>query len=721
MDISDALETSSPRRADNGILRQGRNCWRIAPSGRVAFLIDAEAYFKAFYETVKQAERSILLVGWDIDSRITLLRNNARQEFPIKLGDFLNTVVHRKRGLRAHILTWDFAMVFALGRELFPIFRLPWKTCRRLHFHLDDEHPVGACHHQKIVVVDDAVAFVGGMDLSKRRWDTQEHKADDARRIQPLGIAYPPVHDVQMAVDGAVAAALGDLIRARWKQATGREILGSGQNRNDPWPSYLQPDMKNIDVAVARTQPSYKDQQEAREVETLYLDAIKTARRFIYVENQYFTSHTIADALQERLHEKEGPEIVLVLPEKCDGWLEQMTMGILRFRVLKSLRQSDRFNRMAVYFPTVPGLGEDRLHVHAKLMVVDDQFVRVGSANLSNRSMRVDTECDLALEWQGNPRVATAIGDFRNRLLAEHLDVKPRQLAQNLDCYDSLIKTIEALRGGDRTLRPLEMISSEWMEELSAPSDLVDPEAPIKPERLVEEFIPEESHPPGKKRIWAVAIFIAAMLALAGAWQWTSLGEWIDLKSLKSWGNLVRNHPAGPVITVGFYGVASLAVIPVTVLIIATAFVFGPLYGMACAFLGCVFAAMLTYYLGYMLGRETLRRLAGTRVNRLSRRLGRHGLVAILTVRLLPLAPFTIVNMVAGASHIRLRDFLAGTVLGMGPGIVAITLFEHQLEKTIQDPGPGTLALLSLILGIIIIGAVTTRRWLGKKSRAASD
>jgi phospholipase D1/2 len=721
MECTHPLDEKPGGRSGKGLLCQGRNCWRIARCKRMAFLIDAQAYFKAFYETVKRAERSVFIVGWDIDSRISLLRNNSEQASPTILGDFLNTLVRRKKGLHVHILTWDFAMVFALGRELFPIFRLPWKTSRRLHFYLDGEHPVGACHHQKIVVVDDAVAFVGGMDLSKKRWDTPEHNAHDDRRIQPAGFSYPPVHDVQMAVDGPVAGALGDLVRQRWKQANGRELHGSRENSNDPWPPYLQPDMENVDVAIARTRPGFKGRQEIREVETLYLDAIKTAHRFIYIENQYLTSHAVAKALQERLQEKDGPEIVLVLPEKCDGWLEQTTMGILRFRVLQSLRRSDRFQRLAVYFPHVPGLGDKHLNVHAKLMVVDDRFVRVGSANISNRSMAVDTECDLALEWQGNPRFAGAMADFRNRLLAEHLDVEPKEIAAHMDGHGSLIKAIEVLRGHDRTLKPLEVVASEWMEALPTATEWVDPEEAVEPESLVAEFIPEKSRQPAKKRIWGIAFFILALLGLAAAWRWTPLGTWLDLKNLQSWGDGIRDHPAGFVFVVGFYGIASLAVIPVTVMIIATAFIFGPLDGAIYAVSGCVFAATLTYYLGFFIGRDTVRRLAGTRVNRLSRRLGRHGLFAIMTVRLLPLAPFTIVNMVAGASHIRFRDFLLGTVLGMGPGIAAITVFTRQLEKSIYDPGAGALGILLLVVGVIIVGVVITRRWLGKSDHGVSD
>ena len=87
-------------------------------------------------------------------------------------------------------------------------------------FCLDGHHPVGASQHQKIVVVDDTVAFVGGFDLSKWRWDTPAHRPRDNRRIDPDGKPYPPFHDIQMAVDGPVARTLGRLARKRWLRAS---------------------------------------------------------------------------------------------------------------------------------------------------------------------------------------------------------------------------------------------------------------------------------------------------------------------------------------------------------------------------------------------------------------------------------------------------------------------------------------------------------------------
>src|SRR6202007_939264 len=97
---------------------------------------------------------------------------------PAELGEFLNFLVRRRRGLHIYILNWDYPMVFGTDREFPPIYGLgAWSPRRRVHFEYDNTHPVGGSHHQKIVVIDDAVAFSGGLDLTCRRWDTCEHKA----------------------------------------------------------------------------------------------------------------------------------------------------------------------------------------------------------------------------------------------------------------------------------------------------------------------------------------------------------------------------------------------------------------------------------------------------------------------------------------------------------------------------------------------------------------
>src|SRR3569623_1978833 len=205
----------------NQNLEPGRNCWRIERADRVACLVDGADYFRALRASLKQAEESILILAWDIDSRLQLVREDPADGLLVEFGAFLNALISRKRRLHGHILSWDFAMLFALDREWLPIFKLDWKTHRRLRFHMDDRHPFGGSHHQKVVVIVDRLAFAGGLELSLGRWDTSEHRRDDPRRIELGHVRARPYHDVQMAVSGDAARALGALARHRSRCAPG--------------------------------------------------------------------------------------------------------------------------------------------------------------------------------------------------------------------------------------------------------------------------------------------------------------------------------------------------------------------------------------------------------------------------------------------------------------------------------------------------------------------
>jgi len=694
------------------VLAQGRNCWRIARAKRAAFLIDAESYFAALTAAVERAKQSVLIVGWDMDSRIRLLRDKQKHNLPVQLGDFLNAVASRLRGLHIHVLDWDFAMIYAFERELFPVFKLDWQGHRRVHFRLDGRHPVGASHHQKIVVVDDSIAFVGGIDLTRHRWDTREHRPQDPRRVDPEGNQYQPFHDVQVAVDGAASRALGDLARERWRKATGYRLHTPEGGSDDPWPPELSPDMEDVHVGIARTEPSYEGSSEVREVEALYLDAISAAHRFIYIENQYLTSASIGEALAARLGEKKGPEVVIVLPAKSGGWLEHSTMDVLRTRLLQHLSAADRFGHLRAYYPIIPGLDNNQINVHAKVLVIDDTLVRVGSSNISNRSMGLDTECDLAIESAGNACVEKAISGFRSQLLGEHLGVEPERVSEAVSSKGSLISAVEELRGNERTLMPLSNEASEWTETAIQSIGIADPEKPLDLEDFIEEFIPEQEERPSSRRLWYMAGILLCMLGLAAAWRWTQLGEWVDFQTIVGGAENLSGNPAAPFIVMAIYVFGSVAMVPITLILVGTAFIFGPLLALSYSVLGCILAGAATYAIGRLLGRDIVRRLGGSKLNRLSRRLSRHGIITTAMVQLLPVAPFTVKNMVAGASHIHFRDFLFGTVLGMIPGIIAITLLGHRLEVAIRKPGAGSFAILTVLLILIGFGAFFLRRWL---------
>ena len=168
--------------------------------------------------------------------------------------------------------------------------------------------------------------------------------------------------------------------------------------------------------------------------------------------------------------------------------------------------------------------------------------------------------------------------------------------------------------------------------------------------------------------------------------------------------------PLTPLAVIGAYVVAGLIVMPVTVLIAVTGMVFGPVFGALYAMAGGLASAATTYAIGRWLGRDTVRRLAGARLNRISKQLARRGVLAITVLRMLPLAPFTIVNVVAGASHIGLRDFLLGTLLGMTPGILATVVFVDRIVEALRNPGTGTFASLAAVAGVLVALAVMLRR-----------
>ncbi len=200
---------------DGPILCEGETCWRREQAGRMAVIIDAEAYFAHVQAAILQARHSILLIGWDFDARIKLSRAPGGPAPPDPFGRLLSHVVRRRPGLQVHILRWDVGFLRLPFRGSTPFFLLNLLASRRLHFRMDSHHPPDGCCHQKILVIDDAIAFCGGIDISDNRWDTRAHRDHDPRRVGPHGKPYGPWHDATTAVDGDAARALGELGRVR--------------------------------------------------------------------------------------------------------------------------------------------------------------------------------------------------------------------------------------------------------------------------------------------------------------------------------------------------------------------------------------------------------------------------------------------------------------------------------------------------------------------------
>jgi phosphatidylserine/phosphatidylglycerophosphate/cardiolipin synthase-like enzyme len=475
------------RAADSGlaslsgwhILKPGRNCWRVSEAGKGAVLIDGSPYFAHLEDALRQAEQSILIVGWDFDGSIRL-RPDLPPETSPPLGQLLRSLVETRPQLEIHILVWSVAVVHAPGDPLPLLFGAEWQDHPRIRLKLDTRHPIYAAHHQKIVCVDGSLAFVGGIDLTLRRWDRHPHMVDDPARTQPDGTPYGPVHDVQMVVQGEAAKAVCALASNRWKNATGEEL--PKPSPQDIWPRGLQEDFIATTVAIARTAPACNNEPPITEGATLAVDALKAARHIIYIEAQYMTAAYIGDVLAESLRQETGPEIVAVMTHSSRGLIERFLMGRNRDRLIRRLKRADRYGRLLVCYPVVPKADgrPQQVLVHSKLIIVDDTFLRVGSSNLNNRSFGLDTEADLAIEAATDVERATIVR-LRNELVAEHLGSRAEAVAEIVARTGSLLEAIKSLNRDPCRLCPFEAMSGAGPTRPVFGTRLLDPKRPFEP------------------------------------------------------------------------------------------------------------------------------------------------------------------------------------------------------------------------------------------------
>ncbi len=468
--------------------------WRYARARRVRVVIDGADYFDLIQQAMLKARQRILLIGWDFDTRIHLKRGRRwwqrgwRSTYPSRLGSFIVWLSRHRPQLEIRILKWSYGVLKFFGRGTMMLDLARWWSHRRIDFKFDTAHPVGCSHHQKLVIIDDDFAVCGGIDITTRRWDTREHLEAHANRKTPRGQPYGPWHDLTMMMEGDVAIELERLGRARWLRAGGKVLSTPKEDPGSAWPDDLEPHFKDVEVGIARTRAAYDDDPKVDEVETLFLRQIAAAQRFVYIENQYFTSRTICEAIASRLAEPDPPEFVVVMPRTAEGWVEAQAMDPARAELVEALEALDRNDSFHLY---VPFSGETPIYVHAKLMIVDDCVLRIGSANMNNRSMGLDSECDVFIDCTrpGNGHACDPIRIIRESLLAEHLGIAEEDVAGLIAGNGGMAGMIAAVGNSNRRyLRPFHPAEhEEWAIDLAL-RQTFDPEEPeelfdIKPAR----------------------------------------------------------------------------------------------------------------------------------------------------------------------------------------------------------------------------------------------
>ncbi|AUX45353.1 phospholipase [Sorangium cellulosum] len=419
------------------IIDPRRHTWCDTPVDDVGVLIDADEYYPEFYRVACKARRYLLLAGWQFDSDVALLRGGreAQVESPITLLKFLNHLCEVNPELQIYILAWDFHLVFALEREWLQQLVFEW-TNHRLHFLFDSSHVERASHHQKFVVVDGELSFLGGLDLCDHRWDDRSHTNKNPHRVS-RGEPHKPFHDVQAYVRGReVARALTDIFTDRWRRAGGAPLTLPDLEGLEPTFASYRPEggipLATKHVTLSRTDPhgAPNGALHCTEIRDLFVDAIDAAERFIYIETQYFSSHVIADAIERRMRAEGRPllDVVLMLNMEAETMKEQIAVGLSQAKVLGQLRKAaaETGHYLGTYY-TLPACGEDEkaeraTYIHSKVMIVDDRFLTLGSANLTNRSLSIDTEINVSVEAADpDDPLGRSIRRVRASLIGEHL------------------------------------------------------------------------------------------------------------------------------------------------------------------------------------------------------------------------------------------------------------------------------------------------------------
>ncbi len=388
---------------------------------RVTPLIHGDTYFAALRQAMERAESYIYIVGWCLTPKIPMARSSEADLLRTQLLPLLSEAASR---VPVRILLWSGAT--ALMQPTERSVREVQRTIEQegqgdILCRLDHSAQWSHCHHQKAVVIDGQVAFVGGMDLttfSGDRWDTASH---------PLraGVNW---HDAQLQIEGEAVADVERNFLQRWEAVTGDADLPHHVPRVEPgWNTPVQ----IVRTVLKRVYPFAPDGEFG--IHYAYLHALRGARRLVYLENQYLWSPYIMAALREAIRRPrhEAFRIVVVLPAHAgngkwdnDKHVEQL------------LKADAGRGIVSVYAPYTAGpnmggrpFSYRPVYVHAKVAVIDDEWLTVGSANLNDRGLATDGELNALVH---DPELARRV---RVDLWSEHLGL-PREQVEGADPID---------------------------------------------------------------------------------------------------------------------------------------------------------------------------------------------------------------------------------------------------------------------------------------------
>lgn len=696
------------------VIQPGKNCWKKDKAQNAVLLVDSADFYRAVHGALSRAKKSIFILGWDIDSAIKLLRGeeeDASSE-PVVLIELLSKKATENPQMQIYVLIWDSSVAFVGEREFLPEYRWTNNTPENVHFRLDDSTPLWGSHHQKVIVVDDELVFTGGMDLARQRWDEREHKPEDPLRTDSLG-SYGPFHDVQMMMDGPIVKNFAELARLRWRNAADYEAVApdfSFDHHSDSpvavWPENFSPRFQEMPVAVARTSPEAGALKEVQEIREMYLSLIPQAERFIYIENQYMSCQEIARALNKALRRNPKLQVLLVSSYDPQGIFESEAMWAARIDFKKIVERRTKPGQVKFVSSGCTNKNSEKVYkrIHSKIIIIDNKFATIGSANLTNRSMELDTECDITLIAE-NEAQAQQIEEIRNDLIAEHIEASLAEVAAMFNDLDPLSQIMNHPSKGYRFYEFADQQFTTKNYQYLATS-VADPKA----SELQKTF---GLRNPGK--IFILSAIAFAVVFVAVAWVIRTHLEWFTAESVKGFLQQARSSKWSFLIVLGLYVLGGFVLFPVTLMSLLTAAVFGSLWGPVYGMTGALASAAVMFALGHWAGLKGTRKFLGDRIRSLDAKFKKAGVFGVTIIRLIPIAPYSLVNIAAGISSVRFSDFMLGTFLGFLPAFIVKGLVGDSLTQVFLNPKRDTIVYLtlglSLWVGLTVATYFFTKKW----------
>lgn len=697
--------------ASGSIFKQGENCWVTSTATFASPLIDCANYYRALHSSIVKAKHSIFIVGWDIDSRIRLLRGEeeAQSEAPSVVSDLLAWKAEQNPDINIYLLRWDSSLAFFAQREMWAKEVWDEKTPDNVKTELDDTIPMGGSQHQKIVVIDDELVFSGGMDVSTNRWDTRDHPVLSDERMGPDG-EYGPLHDVQIVSSGPVVKDFADLVRWRWLRVAEdqpidiREEALNGPDAPIPesWPEGVEPWFEAVECALARTIPFMDEVEPVQEVRHMLLDLISQAENLIYIENQFTTRQEIAEALNRRLKECPSLHVIIVSSYEPKGKFEQEAFWASRIEFKDILENGVEKDRVTMTYSSCQDMKGRKAYkrIHSKVMTIDDKYVVIGSSNLSNRSMSLDTEIDMVLHGDSENN-RNQVARVRNDLLAEHTGREVEDTADLLNQNNPVTALLEGQLAHGYILTEVNDQVFTEQSDTNIFRSLSDPEEPLISLPTMDGSATPARNP--RRRTIMIAIGTVVLAIIAGLLVWASYSiEWLSSENINAFLEKSRGTYFALPTVLMVYVIGGLLFFPVTVLSLAVAAIFGPIWGPIYGIMGALLSSATTFGIGKLLGNAGLKKVGGPKVDALDKKLKTSGIVGVAAIRMLPIAPFSLVNLVAGISSIGIVQFLVGTFLGMFPPMIAKGLVGDSITQIFRNPSPETISYL--VGGIVLWG-----------------